>query len=126
MLIRHLLVSSTAVIWTIFFALCPAFFKTMSNMGSNAASVYSAGKWLSSQVMEYSVAVCKDLTSCLVADIAEYRAMQYFWWFMVLSAIWSQSLSTMVINGFNEGIRIGSEAAKVLTQIAGMYFPLFW
>jgi hypothetical protein len=33
-----------AMIWTVFFALCPAFFKMISNMGSNAASVYAAGK----------------------------------------------------------------------------------
>ena len=44
--------------------------------------------------------------------------MQYYWWFLVLTAFSGSSLATMVINGFSEGVKIGNEAALVLQSIA--------
>jgi len=79
-----------ALIWTAFFALCPVMFKTIANFGSSATSVYAA----------------------------EYKSLQYYWWFMALTAFSGTSLSTMILSGFNEGIRIGSEAQEVLLEIA--------
>jgi Calcium-dependent channel, 7TM region, putative phosphate len=79
-----------ALIWTTFFALCPVMFKTIANFGSNAHSVYKA----------------------------EFKAMQFYWWFIVLTAFTGSSLANMVIQGFSEGIRIGSEATKVLANVA--------
>ena len=79
-----------ALIWTIFFALCPTLFKTIANFGSNAHSVYKA----------------------------EFKAMQYYWWFIVLTAFTGSSLSNMVLQGFNTGSRIGSGATQVLATTA--------
>lgn len=52
-----------SLIWTLFFALCPVFFRVVSNFGSIANSV--AG--------------------------AELKALHYFWWFMVVSAFSGKS-----------------------------------
>jgi hypothetical protein len=79
-----------ALIWTLFFAMCPVIFKTIANFGSNAHSVYKA----------------------------EFKAMQYYWWFIVLTAFTGSSLSNMVLQGFNAGIRLGSEATQVLATTA--------
>lgn len=78
-----------ALLFTLFFALCPIMFKGIANYGSNAVSVNNA----------------------------EYYALQYYWWFMVVTAFSGSSLVTMVLNAFNEG-QLGSEATKVLTTIA--------
>jgi hypothetical protein len=48
----------------------------------------------------------------------ENNALQYFWWFMLLAAFSGTSLSTAVINGFSEGIQIGSEVQEVIETIA--------
>jgi hypothetical protein len=45
--------------------------------------------------------------------------MKYYWWFIIVTAFYGNSLASMVINGFNEGVKIGSEATQVLTNIAG-------
>jgi len=79
-----------ALIWTTFFALCPTMFKTIANFGSNAHSVYKA----------------------------EFKAMQYYWWFLILTAFTGNSLANMVIQGFNAGLSIGAEATKVLANVA--------
>jgi len=50
---------------------------------------------------------------------AELKALQYFWWFMVLSAYAGQTLANMFLDGFNEGLKLGSELRPVLRQIAG-------
>jgi hypothetical protein len=53
---------------------------------------------------------------------AEYTALQYFWWFMIITAFSGNSLSTMFINGFSTSqgitIDIGSQAQQVLASIA--------
>jgi hypothetical protein len=48
----------------------------------------------------------------------ENIALQYFWWFMLLAAFSGTSLSTAVINGFNEGIQIGAEVQEVIETTA--------
>jgi hypothetical protein len=50
--------------------------------------------------------------------IVENSALHYFWWFMVVSAFTGTSFSTAVVNGFNEGIQIGSEIQKVVATAA--------
>jgi hypothetical protein len=83
-----------ALLWTGFFAFCPLMFKFLANFGSNALSVLSA----------------------------EYTALQYYWWFMIITAFSGNSLSTMFINGFSisqsGGISIGTQAQQVLARIA--------
>lgn len=78
-----------SLVWTTFFALCPVFFKMLANFGSNANSVANA----------------------------ELRALQYFWWFMVVSAFSSTLIANMIISGFNEGNLTG-EVRTVLRSIA--------
>jgi hypothetical protein len=79
-----------ALIWTGFFALCPALFKIIANFGSNATSSVNA----------------------------ENVALWYFWWFMVLAAFSGTSLSTAIIKGFNEGVQIGAEIQGVIEATA--------
>jgi len=64
--------------------------QTIANFGSNAVSVAHA----------------------------EHIALQYFWWFMVLTAFSSTLLTTMVIDAFNEDLAFGSEFRSVLGQIS--------
>ncbi|KAL7557538.1 hypothetical protein ACA910_019251 [Epithemia clementina (nom. ined.)] len=78
-----------SLLWTVFFALCPVFFKMVANFGSNANSVANA----------------------------ELHALQYFWWFMVVSAFSSTLIANMVLFGFNEG-NLGGEVRTVLRSIA--------
>ena len=78
-----------SLMWTIFFALCPVFFKMVANFGSKANSVANA----------------------------ELRALQYFWWFMVVSAFSSTLIANMVLFGFNEG-NLGGELRSILRSIA--------
>jgi Calcium-dependent channel, 7TM region, putative phosphate/Late exocytosis, associated with Golgi transport len=81
----------TALIWSSFFALCPVIFKSIAHFGSKATSVASA----------------------------EFKALQYFWWFMVVTAFSGQLLATMGLKAFNEGISLDSELQSILRQIAG-------
>ncbi|GKY91495.1 hypothetical protein MPSEU_000121700 [Mayamaea pseudoterrestris] len=88
--ITHLLSGLiSACIYTTFFALCPSMFKSIANFGSGAVSV----------------------------SHAEFKALQYYWWFMVVTAFTGQLLANMVIDGFKEG-SIGTEFAAVLRQVA--------
>jgi hypothetical protein len=64
-------------------------FKAISNFGSGALSVAQA----------------------------EFSALQYFWYFMVLTAFTGQLLVNMVIDAFREG-QIAEEFTEVLRQIA--------
>jgi hypothetical protein len=79
----------TALIWSTFFAICPIMFKSIANCGSNATSVASA----------------------------EFKALQYYWWFMVLTAFSGQLLANMFLQGLS-GLKLGSEFRSVLRAIA--------
>lgn len=70
---------ATALIWSAFFAVCPTLFKSIANFGSRATSVASA----------------------------EFSALQYYWWFMVVTAFSGQLLATMFIRGTNDGLEAG-------------------
>lgn len=80
----------SALIWTTFFALCPIMFKSIANFGSKATSVAQA----------------------------EFKALQYFWWFMVLTAFTGQLLAQMVLYGFNDGLQFGTEFTSILRAVA--------
>jgi Calcium-dependent channel, 7TM region, putative phosphate len=81
---------TTALIWSSFFALCPSMFQAIANFGSNATSVAHA----------------------------EFKALQYFWWFMVLTAFTGPLLAQMVLLGFNDGLRIGDQLSSILRVVA--------
>jgi hypothetical protein len=81
----------TASIWSTFFALCPVLFRAVANFGSKSTSVASA----------------------------EFKALQYFWWFMMTTAFSGQLLATMGLKAFNEGLSIETELQLILRQIAG-------
>lgn len=53
----------------------------------------------------------------LSLSLTEYRALQYYWWFMVVTAFTSTSLATMVINGFSAG-NLQFNVTDVLAQVA--------
>lgn len=80
----------TALIWSTFFALCPVFFKSIANFGSKATS----------------------------AANTEFKALQYYWWFMVFTAFSGSLLANMGIKALNEGLEIGSEFQTILKEIA--------
>ena len=79
----------SAIIFTTFFGLCPSMFKSIANFGSGAVSF----------------------------DQAEFSALQFYWWFMVVTAFTGQLLANMVINAIKEG-SLGVEIAAVLRQVA--------
>ena len=79
-----------ALLFTLFFALCPVMFKTIANFGSNATSV----------------------------AVAEKAALRYYWWFMVCTAFTGSSLMTVVLNAINEG-QVANSVTEVLIEIAG-------
>jgi len=87
-----------ALLFSLFFALCPIIFKAISNFGSNAVSV----------------------------NEAEYTALQYYWWFMLITAFCGTSIGGMVLIALNEGRvpdnTIGSiieeTAASLATQVS--------
>lgn len=80
----------TALIWSGFFALCPVLFLSISNFGSMATSVANA----------------------------EFKALQYYWWFMVVTAFSGQLLATMGLEVVNQGLSLQTELQSVLRQIA--------
>jgi Calcium-dependent channel, 7TM region, putative phosphate len=83
----------TAGIWSSFFALCPIIFKSIAFFGSKATSVAHA----------------------------EHSALQYYWWFMVLTAFSGQLLATMGIKVSQSGedISFENEFQRILREIAG-------
>jgi len=74
-------------LYSLFFALCPLLFKAIANAGSNAPSVVTA----------------------------EDAAINYFWWFMVVTAFSGTSLMAMGVTYATTG---QIETAQVLLQIA--------
>ena len=48
---------------------------------------------------------------------AEFRATQYYWWFMLLTAFSGQLLAQMVIQAVNEGRQLTAEFRSVLRSI---------
>ena len=80
----------SALIWTSFFALCPVIFKAIANFGSKATSHAQA----------------------------EFKALQYFWWFMLTTAFTGQLLAQMVLYGWNDGLEIGSDITSILRNVA--------
>lgn len=80
----------SAMVYTAFFALCPVLFKAIANFGSKATSV--AG--------------------------AEFRALQYYWWFMVLTAFSGQILAKMTLSAFDEGLNVGSDFQSIVRDIS--------
>jgi len=82
----------TGVAWTLFFSVCPYIFKSIANYGSGATSVRQA----------------------------EYFALQYYWFFMLLTAFTGTSLTSMVINGLVSGFNLGQQAQVVLLNVAAV------
>jgi hypothetical protein len=48
----------------------------------------------------------------------ENSALNYFWWFMVVSAFTGTSFETAAVDGFSDGIRIGAELQELLEKTA--------
>jgi hypothetical protein len=65
-------------------------YKSISNFGSGAVSVAQA----------------------------EFAALQYFWYFMLITAFSGQLLISMILNGFANGLTFGPEFKRVLRSIA--------
>ena len=78
----------SGLLFTLFFALCPIFFRMISNFGSNAGSVKDAEEW----------------------------AMRAYWWFMVVTAFSGSSILTMVLDGIQEG-RLGKMSLFTTFQL---------
>ena len=94
-------------------SLCPAIFKIIANFGSNATSVMEAGERAAAFFLLIGI-------SMQHADLCreENCALQYFWWFMLISAFSGTSFSTAVIQGFNQGLNIGMEIQGVIEATA--------
>jgi len=77
-----------SLVWTVFFALCPTFFKIMANFGSLSTSLANA----------------------------ELRALQYYWWFMAIVAFSGTFVSNMIITAANSG-NFAGELRQTLAEI---------
>jgi Calcium-dependent channel, 7TM region, putative phosphate len=55
---------------------------------------------------------------------AEHIALQYYWYFMVITAFSSTMIANMVLEGFNQGLSFGSEFKKVVAQISSSLVQL--
>lgn len=95
----------------------PKVFKIIANFGSNATSSVTAGN-TNSFYLKWCISVKLSHRNDLYYTFTENSALNYFWWFMFLTAFTGASLSTAVISGFNEGIRIGAEFQTVIESTA--------
>jgi hypothetical protein len=80
----------SGALYTIFFSVCPFIFKLFANYGSNATSIRQA----------------------------EYRALRYYWFFILVTAFAGQSLVSMVINGYLSSAALGNQAQVVVMDVA--------
>lgn len=81
-----------AMIWSIFFALCPMVFKCIANFGSKSTSVASA----------------------------EFKALQYYWWFMLLTAFSGGFLSQIGLKIFRTGFKVAGDFQSILIEIGSL------
>jgi hypothetical protein len=79
-----------AMVWTLFYAVCPPMFKAIANFGSNATS----------------------------AAFAEGSAMRYFWWFMVVSAFSGTTIASAFLEAIGEGRDLGSSIQNAIVVSA--------
>ena len=84
---------------TTFFAILPQIFKALANFGSGATSVQEA----------------------------ERHALSYYWWFMLVWAFGSTTLSTLIISAFEANDVNFTRAQKILTQLGnGVPTQISW
>jgi len=79
-----------ALLFALFFAICPIIFKAISNFGSNAVSV----------------------------NHAEETAIEYYWWFMLVTIFIGSSLGKMILNALNETKDENNNLSSVLIRSA--------
>eukprot|EP00980_Cylindrotheca_fusiformis_P009792 scaffold2156_cov115-Cylindrotheca_fusiformis.AAC.17 len=77
-------------LYTIFFSVCPFIFKLFANYGSNATSIRQA----------------------------EFKALRYYWFFILVTAFAGQSLVSMVISGYLSTSQLGNQAQVVVMDVA--------
>ena len=65
----------SGILYTIFFSVCPFIFKALANYGSGASSLQNA----------------------------EYKALQYYWIFILVTAFASTSLTNMALKIYDSG-----------------------
>jgi len=82
---------TSSIVWSMFFMLCPQVFKLIAYFGSKATSLAQA----------------------------ERRALQYFWWFMVITAFTGPMLAYWILGTVNKGERLGDGFRQLLIHLAG-------
>lgn len=101
-----------------FFAICPWMFKFIANFGSNSSSVVGAGGLLIYCGFRNTLSSIINLSPDKFSlSLTEYCALQYYWWFMVVTAFTGNSLATMVIKGFSAG-KLQFHFQEMLAQVA--------
>jgi hypothetical protein len=81
---------SSGFLYTVFFSFCPQLFKAIANFEGNVSSKRTA----------------------------EDKALQYFWYFMMLTAFTGTALTQMITQIFTTGNAIGTEIKEVLVDVA--------
>jgi len=111
----------TAGIWSSFFALCPILFKVRCFLWFANGFVGKQARATLTRFLRF------PLTQQTIANFgskansvanAEFKALQYFWWFMVLTAFTGQLLANMALSALNEGLSIGTQIQEILRTIA--------
>ena len=81
-----------ALLFTLFFALCPVIFKAIANSGSNAVSV----------------------------NRSEYSALKYYWWFMLFTAFAGTAFGSMLFGVLETQQKFETESfQRVILEVAG-------
>ena len=80
-----------ALLFTVFFALCPVIFRAIANSGSNAVSV----------------------------NRAEYCALKYYWWFMLFTAFAGTAIGSMLFDVLESQQKLETESLqRVVLDVA--------
>ena len=80
----------TGSLTALFLTVCPYVFKALANYGGNAASLREA----------------------------EYKAIRYYWFFILVSAFAGNSLANMITTGLTSEFNLGEQTAEVMTEVA--------
>ena len=84
----------TGLLYILFFTICPFIFKALANYGSGATSLRQA----------------------------EFEAIRYYWYFMLVTSFATTTLATLITEGLNSGsgagVGVGQQFQQVLREVA--------
>lgn len=101
--------------------MCPQVFKVSTWAGLHGTEVETFSNNLILCAVEIVMAQLTAYFGSKATSLAqaERKAMQYFWWFMVLTAFTGPMLAYWVLGAVNKGEKLGDGLRKILIHLAG-------